>query len=123
MEWIYLVELTLAKLSILAMYWRIFPAGFVVVRRGCIILSTLALAWFGSSATITCTQCQPLEKVWNQAIPGRCIDPAMLALGNAVPNMAIDLAILLLPMYEISRLHMARAQKIAIAAIFLLSFL
>lgn len=123
MAWIYLFELTLTKLAVLAMYRRIFPAGFGVVRRGGAALAALTLAWLGGSVVLACVQCRPIQKTWDQALPGRCADPAMLALGSAVPNMALDLAILLLPVYEIARLRMAVAQKVAVVAIFFLGFL
>lgn len=62
-------------------------------------------------------------KIWTQNVPGRCFDPTALAVGNAVPNITLDLTILLLPVYEISRLPMALPQKVAIAAIFMLGLL
>lgn len=115
--------MALTKFSILAMYWRIFPEGFVVVRRGCIALSVMSMAWFVASSIVTSIQCKPLRRLWTIGVPGTCFDAGRVAIGNAIPNISIDLAILLLPVYEISRLPMALAQKLAIAAIFLLGLL
>lgn len=119
----YLFLMTLTKLAVLAMYWRIFPSGFAVLRRGCIALGALSVAWLVAGCVLTVLQCRPLRMIWSKNVPGQCFDPATLAIGMSVPNMAIDLAILLLPVYEISRLSMALAQKTAIAAIFLLGLL
>lgn len=123
MEIIYIVLLALAKLSVLAMYWRIFSTGFVIVRRGCIILSILTFLWLLAGAIGTCIQCRPLRSIWTSGVVSHCYDPGKLAVANAVPNMIIDLAILLLPVYEISRLSMAIPHKIGIAGIFLLGLL
>lgn len=121
--WIYLVLLTFSKLSVLAMFWRIFPRGFVVIRRGCILLSALSLLCFIAGSVVACVQCQPLRKAWAADVNGHCFNPGALALGNAIPSITIEFAILLLPVYEISQLPMALSQKIAIAGIFLLGFL
>ncbi|POS73662.1 hypothetical protein DHEL01_v207948 [Diaporthe helianthi] len=117
-ETIYGSLLVLCKFSILAMYWRIFPTSFV--RKGCCVLGGLTLAWIIAVALVSFLQCQPLRKIWIPDTPGHCIDNTKFFIGNAVPNIFTDCAIMALPAYEISRLRMGASQKIGLAGIFLL---
>ncbi|KAI3401449.1 hypothetical protein diail_10883 [Diaporthe ilicicola] len=117
-ECIYGTLLVVCKFSILAMYWRIFPTPFV--KRGCCILGGLTLAWIIAVALVAFLQCQPMRKIWLPEIPGHCIDNNKFFIGNAVPNIFTDCAIMALPAYEISRLRMGYSQKIGLAGIFLL---
>lgn len=109
------------KFSILAMYWRIFPTPFV--KRGCCVLGGLTLAWIIAVALVAFLQCRPMQKIWLPDTPGHCIDNNKFFIGNAVPNIFTDCAIMALPAYEISRLRMGSSQKIGLAGIFLLGIL
>lgn len=110
-----------AKFSILAMYWRIFPTPFV--KRGCWVLGAMTFVWWVVIAGIAFFQCQPFQKIWLPETEGHCIDNTKFFIGNAVPNIFTDCCIMLLPTYEISRLHMRSAQKVSLAGIFLLGTL
>ncbi|KKY39872.1 putative integral membrane protein [Diaporthe ampelina] len=117
-ECIYGTLLAVCKFSILAMYWRIFPTTFV--KRGCCVLGGLTLAWIIAVALVAFLQCRPIQKIWLPDTPGQCIDNNKFFIGNAVPNIFTDCAIMALPAYEISRLRMGYSQKAGLAGIFLL---
>ncbi|KAK7722818.1 hypothetical protein SLS63_009092 [Diaporthe eres] len=117
-ECIYGTLLVVCKFSILAMYWRIFPTPFV--KRGCCVLGGMTLAWIIAVALVAFLQCRPMQKIWLPDTPGHCIDNNKFFIGNAVPNIFTDCAIMALPAYEISRLRMGSSQKIGLAGIFLL---
>ncbi|KAI7784294.1 integral membrane protein [Diaporthe eres] len=117
-ECIYGTLLVVCKFSILAMYWRIFPTPFV--KRGCCVLGGMTLAWIIAVALVAFLQCRPMQKIWLPDTPGHCIDNNKFFIGNAVPNIFTDCAIMVLPAYEISRLRMGYSQKIGLAGIFLL---
>lgn len=103
------------------MYWRIFPTPFV--KRGCCVLGGLTLAWIIAVALVAFLQCRPMQKIWLPDTPGHCIDNNKFFIGNAVPNIFTDCAIMALPAYEISRLRMGSSQKLGLAGIFLLGIL
>lgn len=121
MECIYGTLLVVVKFSILSMYWRIFPTKFV--RRGCAVLGLTTLAWLIAVALVAFLQCDPIQKIWLPDTPGHCIDNNKFFVGNAVPNIVTDICIVLLPAYEVSRLHMGTSQKISLACVFLLGVL
>jgi len=64
-------------------------------------------------------QCQPIQKFWHKDIPGKCtLQPMMSLFAAAIPHFILEVAILLCPLYEISRLHISTARKVAVAAMF-----
>lgn len=50
----------------------------------------------------------------------QCMDRLGLFLGNAIPNIVIDVFILALPLYEVANLQMTKIKKMGVFAIFLL---
>jgi hypothetical protein len=59
---------------------------------------------------------------WDRTIPGgHCVDNTAFLLGNSIPNIATDIAILLLPLPFIWRLQQSKSRKIALSGIFLLA--
>jgi hypothetical protein len=64
-------------------------------------------------------QCQPIRKFWNEEVPGTCpLTPMMSVFAAGIPHFIIEIAILLCPLFEIWRLHLPFARKIAVAAMF-----
>lgn len=53
-------------------------------------------------------------------MPGHCIDPLGLIIGLQAGNLALDIIILSLPVYAVSKLQMSLPKKIGVLAIFLL---
>ncbi|KAI1842123.1 hypothetical protein JX266_011656 [Neoarthrinium moseri] len=118
----YGISSSLAKLSILAFYWRIFPTSRVVIS--CKILGTVCILWTIAIQIVNVLQCRPLRAFWNtelQTAPGtQCLDTVLFFLGNSVVNCVIDLATLVLPIQEILKLHTTNRKKLGIAGVFLL---
>ncbi|KAK4183227.1 hypothetical protein QBC35DRAFT_394291 [Podospora australis] len=129
MLWMYIGELlffttlALIKWSVLAMYYRIFPTRFM--KWGYIILGGMTLMWWIAVMLVTVFQCTPVHAMWDLATPeAHCINANVFYIStNGVPNIVTDVMILLLPMYEVYKLHVSRAQKIAIAGSFLVGWI
>lgn len=71
-------------------------------------------------------QCEPVSGFWNRNPnkPSKCgVDDYAFLIGNAVPNIVTDVAILSLSIPVIWKLHRTLAQKIALAGIFMLGSL
>ncbi|KAM0796944.1 hypothetical protein BDR22DRAFT_811162 [Usnea florida] len=117
-EIMYFVILCLVKYSILAFYRRMFARN---VRMPVYILAGFVTAWGISMILVTIFQCDPVSGFWNRGEPAHCaVSDYAFFIGNAVPNIITDVAILSLPLPFIFRLHRTQAQKIALAGIFLL---
>ena len=61
-------------------------------------------------------QCLPIQKAWNPS----CIDMSKLFLGNAIPNIVTDFAVVLAPIPMVWNLQVTGAQTIALCGVFLM---
>jgi hypothetical protein len=119
---IYPFTILTSKLSILALYWRLFPTSFM--KRGCIVLAVLTSMWCTAGVLVDIFQCTPVGRAFN-ASPGpgdagHCISQAGYCLGMIIPNILIDIMILSLPTFEVAKLHLPRSQRVALGSVFLL---
>jgi len=123
LETIYGANLTFVKISILLMYIRIFPTRFI--RTSTWVITTILLLWWIIVLFFTIFQCSPIAYAWDKTIvltnpKAHCLNANEFYIGNAVPNIVTDLAILSLPVHEVWRLHMRTGQKAAVMGMFLL---
>lgn len=114
----YKIVVCLNKASVVLLYLRIFVSrwfqylcyGALAVIIGSGIATTFATVW----------QCVPLERSWNKDIEGTCIDSARFWVANAVLNIATDVMVLALPMWEIFKLHLKLQEKLMVCGVFML---
>lgn len=118
LECVYLVSVALLKLSLLALYFRIFLTR--EFKLATYILSGLIILWCIALNCVAIFQCNPVKKSWLPTTPGTCIDLKAAFIGNAIPNIITDVVILLLPVRQIWKLQMRPAQRISLIAMFLL---
>ncbi|KAJ6000545.1 hypothetical protein N7481_000954, partial [Penicillium waksmanii] len=115
-------SVTLAKISILFFYTRIFQVrtfriityivGAIVIGHG---LGVLFAAIF---------QCSPIAFTWNKAIiGGSCFDQQAFYQYVSPPNIITDILILILPLPYIWKLHTRIGHKLALTGVFLLGSL
>lgn len=116
-EILYFLTIGVVKCSILAFYWRLFRAS---IRVPCCILGAVTICWEIAVLLITVLQCTPISGFWNKGIHAKCLNTKYFFLGNSVPNIVTDLALLLLPVPYIWRLHATTSQKIVLAGTFML---
>ena len=70
---------------------------------------------------MTIFQCKPVSGFWNRTKPGTCnVDSQKFFIGNAIPNILTDVALMALPLPYIWHLNRSKSQKIALAGVFLL---
>ncbi|CAG8083200.1 unnamed protein product [Penicillium salamii] len=117
-ECVYVTAVALTKISILLMYARIFPTkGF---RIASIILGVVSISWAISIIFVSVFQCTPVARAWNPTIPGTCINLKGSFIGNAVPNIVTDIAILSLPVRAVWGLHANLVHRLSVIGMFLL---
>ena len=61
--------------------------------------------------------CQPMRKLWDFTIPGKCVSLGDDFLANAALNVATDFAIFLLPIWLLSPLTLPLREKIGVTLI------
>ncbi|PVI02278.1 hypothetical protein DM02DRAFT_613098 [Periconia macrospinosa] len=118
-ECVYCTGVGLVKLSLLLMYTRIFPTKNF--RIGAYILGFITIGWVIAINCVSIFQCHPIEKAWlGPAIDGTCIDLKASFIGNAVPNILTDVAILCMPVAQVLKLQVTNAQRASLIFMFLL---
>jgi hypothetical protein len=143
-EILYTLSICLTKFSILLFYWRIF--GSTTIRIPIYTTAALVTGWgigvvcipgpsqsvslpssFNGSLMIalqivtTILQCEPVHGFWDRDLNPVCgVNVNNFFIGNAVPNIVTDWALLFLPLPYIWRLQRNTVQKLAIYASFLL---
>ncbi|KAK8043153.1 hypothetical protein PG994_013636 [Apiospora phragmitis] len=117
-ECVYVTGVMLVKLSVLAMYLRIFPSRNF--KYGAWFIGGIVVAWWIAIVLVCIFQCWPIPKAWNPALPGHCINLKASFIGNAIPNIATDIAILAMPVGQVWHLQVNLAQKISLLFMFLL---
>ncbi|KAL1633582.1 hypothetical protein SLS58_011034 [Diplodia intermedia] len=117
-ECVYCTGVGLVKFSLLFMYARIFPLkGF---RMGAYVLGFITAGWVIAINCVSIFQCHPIKKAWYPLMDGSCIDIKASFIGNAVPNILTDVAILIMPVAQVWKLQVTSAQRASLVFMFLL---
>ncbi|KAK8002452.1 hypothetical protein PG989_002171 [Apiospora arundinis] len=110
--------LTLIKLSVLALYFRLFRSAFMKIAI--YILSAMAVVWWIINVGFAIWGCKATWKVETFDGSGCLQHSTPFLTGTTVAVIAINLAIITLPMYEVLRLQMSPWNKVAVCGLFLL---
>ena len=116
---LYFLVTALVKMSLIAFYLRIFPTR-----------STQRLLWGSFVFTAVWglvymigagVQCRPVSYFWTQwdgLHEGKCLDAHAIAWSNAAINIALDLWIIAVPLWELRSLQLHWKKKIGVALMF-----
>lgn len=119
MAWLYFTQVTLVKLSIIAFYMRIFPAKEVQrVLWGTFIFTVL---WGVAFVLTAIFQCKPIHYFWTKwdgLHEGSCVSTNSISWANAAINIALDVWILGVPMWQLRELHLHWKKKVGVALMF-----
>lgn len=111
--------LTMFKLSVLALYFRIFRT-ITAVRRMCIILGAVMLLWCVLGEILNFFRC--MHGIGRQgSLAGPCAlkDPQWNYY-VAVPTVVFDICVVLIPIKEVWKLKLQRFQRVAVIGLFIL---
>ncbi|KAI0880213.1 uncharacterized protein GGS22DRAFT_175434 [Annulohypoxylon maeteangense] len=107
----------LAKISLLALYYRTFFVSRTL-RISVWIMTALIISWGISVFVTSIFTCNPIRGFWDLSIGAKCIDSALFFEAITIPNIILDLGTVILPIREVWKLHMGRDRKLALTAIF-----
>ncbi|KAK1958654.1 hypothetical protein LY78DRAFT_559779, partial [Colletotrichum sublineola] len=108
----YVVVLILAKLSIMALFGRLFPDRRFQIFNKLIIAFLIChgLVFF----FIIMFQCTPVAGIWNNTIRQHCVDITAVALASAILSIIEDLVILAMPIQQLRNLQLKFKKKLAV---------
>ena len=112
------MSLVAIKISILQLYRSIFPGRGFVITTG--VVGAGVIAWGIAVILVSIFQCNPVRGAWDITVPAACIILPKFYLANAVPNIAMDVIILALPIPNVWTLQMSIRQKYVVSGLFLL---
>lgn len=110
-EFVYFPPICLTKISILLLYYRLFGSTSRAFQWQCgIVIAITAL--FGISSIIgTGCLCSPINYIWKGwagTENAKCVNINALTWAVAGINMALDVAIIMLPLYQVIRPALVR---------------
>lgn len=117
--WIF--ALTMAKVSVLLLYTRVFPLPLTIIAAR--ITAVMVTCWSVGSIIATALICQPISYSWGASAEGHCGDQVALYKGIGVVNLLTDIACLALPMKHLWAIQLPPMRKYALVLTFALGFL
>lgn len=122
-EFLYAWSLGCSKLAILCFYWRLFSVSNI--RPGIQILEACTVIWLTIRTFMTIFHCIPVEAYWKFNIEGAVcsIDPGKFMFGTTLVHLMLEIAVLLLPVFQVATLQLKLAQKVAVVAMFMFGIL
>ncbi|KHO00383.1 uncharacterized protein MAM_01161 [Metarhizium album ARSEF 1941] len=117
-EFLYSWSIVCAKLAVLCFYRRVFR--FSSIRIPIVMLMTACCIWIAIRTFFTIFHCVPTQAFWDKTIPSpKCItNVRAFYLGTDATHSSMDFIILALPIYEVVRMKLPTAQKIAVTGLF-----
>jgi hypothetical protein len=122
-EFLYAMSLGFSKLAILCFYWRLFSVSNI--RPGIYILQGCTIIWLIIRTVMTIFHCTPVEAYWNLNIKGAVcrIDPGKFMFGTTLVHLMLEIAVLLLPVFQVVSLQLRLGQKLAVVVMFMFGIL
>ncbi|KAL9115409.1 MAG: hypothetical protein Q9227_000730 [Pyrenula ochraceoflavens] len=116
-EYIYAFSVAFPKLSIIALYLRVIRDKWT--RRITWMLGIIVCLNLVASVITVSSICQPFEYRWDKTIPGgHCADMMGFYRFISIPNIATDIAILVLPLPTLWGLQISNFRKVGILVTF-----
>ena len=109
-QFLYCSLTSLTKISILLLYLRIFTTK--AFKWQCWTLITITGLYGAAAVVATGLLCDPIDGVWKRwdgEHPAKCVNINALTFAVAGINMALDILIIVLPLYQVNiRIHKTR---------------
>lgn len=114
------VSITATKISILCFYRSIFAIRPFRIATHCI--TVLCVLWCIFGLFFIAFQCKPIKAAYDLRLAptAQCFPYGSFVLGLELSNVILDVAILALPVFVVSTLHLGTRRKMLLASIFLL---
>ena len=114
---LYSLACAFPKLVILTLYLRIFNEK--KYRIACYTVMGLVITFALAGIIGGATQCIPLSYLWDKTIQGHCFDIVQFYRWGTLPNIVVDVIMIILPLPVIWKLHASRQVKFGLTVTFL----
>ncbi|KAL2822666.1 hypothetical protein BJX63DRAFT_427222 [Aspergillus granulosus] len=123
LQLLYIPALASTKMAFLCLYLRIFPSEGI--RRVIWVLIAINVLYFLAYFLPTAFNCLPVSYIWTKwtgETEGSCLNFNAFGIANAATNIALDLAVIGLPLHKIAGLSVSLSKKIMLLSMFGLGF-
>ncbi|PWY78367.1 integral membrane protein [Aspergillus heteromorphus CBS 117.55] len=120
-SFVYTCCIAFIKLSILCVYKRLFTAPRMT--RAANIVSVIVILWAVSVSLAGVFNCVPVQKFWDRAVEGSCMDTVSYYYGQQIPNILTDMVLLVMPMRSVWSLPISKRQRGLLSGVFLVGIL
>ncbi|OHW98977.1 CFEM domain-containing protein [Colletotrichum incanum] len=121
---LYFVSLAFIKISIIFLYFRIFPDE--KFRKALWLTQVFNVLLLISFVAAQLALCQPLKLAWvgwTKEIEGKCFNRNVFIILHGAINVALDLWMLILPLTQLYGLHMQIRKKLGVMLMFSIGIL
>ncbi|KAK0386812.1 hypothetical protein NLU13_6648 [Sarocladium strictum] len=112
----YIIVQVVAKVSILVLFGRIFPATWL--QRAVIVCSVFLIAHGSVYMLLIILQCLPVHAVWDRSITAKCLNLTAITVSGAILSIIEDVVIFALPIKEVLMLRLTMQKRIALVLMF-----
>lgn len=124
LQLLYIPALAATKMAFLCLYLRIFPStGIRRVTWVLVAINVLYLLTYGFGTAFNFLLVSYIWTKWHGETEGSCLNFNAFGIANATTNIALDLAVIGLPLHKIAGLSVSLSKKIMLLAMFGLGFL
>lgn len=120
----YKLQISLVKISVCLFLLRIFQSR---IFRRCVFTLIVLNACVGITfALVDALRCLPTHLTWDgwkNEESGTCIEFIDAILAHCIVNIIIDAIIVIIPVYEVSKLQLPLYKKLPVGLMFLMGFL
>ena len=117
---LYWSVITFASISILLLYRRIFSTQQFFSKASSVLIS-LTLMWWISGTICEAAGFRPVQGYWDTSVEGRYyLNYDAFWLTNMITELFLEVIILILPIRELTKVHLENGKKILIACMFLM---
>jgi hypothetical protein len=118
----YATSISLAKLSIVALYIRVFPNP--LFHKIILATSALIIAMWVCSIFVTIFQCNPIDGAWDFEIKdAKCITYVDYQFVSGIINAITDIILCVSPLPMVIKVQISRREKYMVCGLFGLGFL
>ncbi|OHE92570.1 integral membrane protein [Colletotrichum orchidophilum] len=111
-QMLYIIVLILAKLTILALFARVFPdRKFQIINKLVFVFLILHGLIF---VFVIMFECTPIAGIWDRTIDRQCVDLNAVAMASAILSIVEDIVIFTMPIQQLIRLQLSFKKKIAV---------
>ncbi|KAE8152990.1 hypothetical protein BDV25DRAFT_137393 [Aspergillus avenaceus] len=118
---LYKIQISLAKISVCLFLLRIFQSRmFRTISYTLIAINaSVGITW----ALVDSLRCNPVHLAWDgwmNEYPGTCIDFIDAILANCLVNIIVDAIMVIMPVYEVSKLQLPLWKKFTVGLMFVM---